>query len=326
MFHFSNNLEVKTLNHIKQVWKRINFFQSAEMTEHYLKNTYKNLPNAHTKNYDNCYPFMYYLEQGEIFYKQANDSPLSIKPMLLFYGLVHLIKACLLTVDPFYPNSTSVLAHGVSARKRKKRDYLFFDDEIKIQRNGICTYFSEKMFHVKHLEGEKFKMGELLSLVAELDDVFSFVKGESTMVPFDDGIDAWIIPKEVAQSYFIDEKRLKELLNNKYPGNIDWKKNHSNTLLINKREMYHPPFRYHFDKQQLCLPNKFHQHDTLPDMLIHYLLLYNLSMISRYETEWWFEQLKTTPNSDMIFIQSFLDVTERKGPYLIYQFLMERMK
>ena len=29
----------------------------------------------------------------------------------------------------------------------------------------------------------------------------------------------------------------------------------------------------------------------LPELLIHYLLLYNLSMISRYETDWWYDLL-----------------------------------
>ncbi|MFK4996570.1 YaaC family protein [Bacillus sp. N9] len=119
---------------------------------------------------------------------------------------------------------------------------------------------------------------------------------------------------------------MKGILNNKHPRNIDWRRNSPNTLLFKKVDTYHPPFRYHFDKQKVCLPNKLHKHLELPDMLIHYLLLYNLSMISRYETEWWFEQLKTTPNSDAIFIQTYLDVTERKGPYLIYQFLMKNMK
>ena len=36
----------------------------------------------------------------------------------------------------------------------------------------------------------------------------------------------------------------------------------------------------------------------LPELISHYLILYNLSMIARYETEWWSELLKTTPNDD----------------------------
>ena len=57
------------------------------------------------------------------------------KPMLLFYGMGQLFKACLLTIDPNYPESTSVLAHGVTTRKRKKQGYQFLEDEVKIQKN-----------------------------------------------------------------------------------------------------------------------------------------------------------------------------------------------
>src|SRR5690606_23446367 len=108
MFHFSNNLEVLSLYIEGDIWKRFSIFQSAETTQHFLKKCYTTLKieESEAKSYDNCYAFMYYLEQGEVFYKQAAISPLSVRPILLFYGLIHLIKACLLTVDPLYPNST----------------------------------------------------------------------------------------------------------------------------------------------------------------------------------------------------------------------------
>ena len=61
---------------------------------------------------------------------------------------------------------------------------------------------------------------------------------------------------------------------------------------------------------------------NFPELLIHYLLLYNLSMIARYETEWWGELTKMMPNHDYPFIDSFLQVTLEKGPFLIYQYLV----
>ncbi|MBS4179776.1 YaaC family protein [Lederbergia citrea] len=310
------------------IWKRLNFFQSADTTQRFLKNGYHNLGvnDAELKSYDNCYPFMYYLEQGELFYNQAALSPFSIKPILLFYGLVHLLKACILTTDPFYPSSTSVLAHGVSARKRKKRQYYFYHDEIKIQKYGLCPHFSEQMFHVKHLEGEKFIMGELFSLVAELDDAFLFIKGKSNMIVLQrSNTNLITIPREASDLYHMDDKRLKQYLNDKYKGGqISWQgENDAEQLTFERKEAIKPPFRENIFKQVTCLPARLHSNNTLPDMIIHYLILYNLSMIARYETEWWFELIKTTPNSDYPFIKTFLDITEKKGPFLVYQYLMQ---
>lgn len=308
------------------IWKRINLFQSAETTQSYLKNCYNGLDLMETKSYDNCYSFMYYLEQGQTFYKQASLSPLSLKPILLFYGLIHLIKASLLTIDPYYPNSTSVLAHGVSTRKRKKRHYRFFQDEIKVQKYGLCTFFAEQMFHVKHLEGEKFKMADLLALVTELDETFAFTKGKTNMIPLLEHNDRCEIPSEVQECYYMNKNRLKEYLNEKSSTKISWVESESENLIFKKQVQTHPPFRIHIFKKHITLPATLHPYLYLPDMIIHYLILYNLSMISRYETEWWMELIKTTPNEDYVFIHSFLEITEKKCPYLIEQFLFREKK
>lgn len=326
MFHFSNYLEVIYLDTIHDSWKRIHFFHSADTTQKFLSKCYTKLKinDAETKSYDNCYPFIYYLEQGEAFYKEASKAPLSIKPIMLYYGLIHLIKACLLTVDPFYPSSTSVLAHGVSTRKRKKRNYKFLDDEIKVQKNGLCSYFSEQLFHVKQLEGEKFKMADLLFLVVELDDIYYFLTNKKNMISLEQTDEkTCIIPKKIEELYFMDSRRLKEYLDHKCEGNILWENNKSSLLSLEKSITVPAPFRWHLKKQNLYLPSRIQPFSNLPDLIIHYLLLYNLSMISRYETEWWMELIKTTPNSDFPFITEFLDITEEKSPFLIERFLNE---
>ncbi len=51
---------------------------------------------------------------------------------------------------------------------------------------------------------------------------------------------------------------------------------------------------------------------SLPEIHAHYLLLYNLSMISRYETEWWSELLHSYPSKAYTFILEFLSVSAEK--------------
>ncbi|MEH7304285.1 YaaC family protein [Neobacillus drentensis] len=45
------------------------------------------------------------------------------------------------------------------------------------------------------------------------------------------------------------------------------------------------------------------------------LLIYNLSMIARYETEWWRELTKMMQNRDYPFIWSLLNVTMQKDHF-----------
>lgn len=132
----------------KNISNKFIVFHSADTAQQLLYRCYvkQEREDAVQKSYTNCYPFLYYLEHGQNFYSTARHAPLSIKPVLLFYGMVQLLKACLLTVDADYPESTSVLAHGVSTRKRKKQGYEFLDDEVKVQKTDCSLIFLKKCF------------------------------------------------------------------------------------------------------------------------------------------------------------------------------------
>lgn len=56
---------------------------------------------------------------------------------------------------------------------------------------------------------------------------------------------------------------------------------------------------------------------TLPEILIYYALLYQLSMICRYETEWWGELLYSFSSNDLPLIEQFLSITTDKCPLLL---------
>lgn len=307
-----------------QVWEQLNYFHSAEITQKFLNNCYKNMlsENTEMKSYENCYPFIYFLQHGELYYTQSENSPTAIKPVLLFYGLIHLIKACLLTVDPNYPETTSVLAHGVSSRKRKKQQYQFIHDEIKIQKMGLCTHFAKKMFHVEQLDGEKIEMKNLFLQIPELDDFFTF-NHEKSMYCIKRQKNKFFIPIEILDNYHLTLDSFIRFLRQKNCmdiNSIDYDK--KNIILETSRDSIPSlPFHFHLYKDCFCLPISQTQYMHYPELIIHYLLLYNLSMIARYETEWWCELLKTTPNNDFPLINTFLSITAQKTPYLIYQFL-----
>jgi hypothetical protein len=305
------------------------YFFSASTSQDFLKNCYQklNLEQAEQKSYENSYPFIYYLEHGQVYYEQAEKAPLIIKPILFFYGLVHLVKACILTVDPNYPETTSVLAHGVSTRKRKKQQYNFFQDEVKFQKSGLFPYMGEKMFHMKHLEGEKATMGELFSQIPELNYLYSQTEGRNTFLEVKQKKDLFILPKKILDSFHMTESRFIEYMQSKSDSKIELQgseESYLNLLMKNINTYNYKPFRYSPENSKFYLPLAKEGLIDYPELLIHYLLLYNLSMIARYETEWWSELIKMMPNKDYPFIQSFLQITAKKGPYLIYQYLVDK--
>jgi hypothetical protein len=307
------------------VWESLSCFHSAEMAQKYLKKCYQklSLKEADVQSYNNCYPFIYYLEQGELYFKQALITPLSIQPILLFYGYIHLIKACVLTIDPFYPQNTSVLAHGVTSRKRKKQQYSFLKDEIKIQKNGLLSHFAQEMFHVKHLEAEKFQMGELLSVIPEMKETFQMVLNKQTQFSLTQQNQTLSFSDEVLDHYHMSEDRFIQFLKEKTENKV--KVQGGRELLLEHVQGELLPIRWNIRTNQFSLPADRSEAYNLPEPIIHYLLLYNLSMIARYETEWWSELIKSNASDDYPIIKNFLCLSLEKPMVLIRNYLLSKM-
>ena len=316
--------------HSYKNFQSFSHFFSASDTQKYLQNCYQKagLENAEQKGYENSYPFIYYLEHAQIYYEQAEQSPLLIKPILLFYGFVHLIKACILTKCPNYPENTSVLSHGVSSRKRKKQQYEFFEDEVKYQKNGLFPYMLEHMFHLKHIEGDKITMCKLLQQIPELSPMFQRLEKQTTFIKIPLQQSSFAFPIEVIDPYHMTENRFIEYIHSKSSDTLVFQKSQNGCLIF---DCFNPqlrllPLKYHYEEQGFYFSMLRGELLNFPELISHYLLLYNLSMISRYETEWWSELLKMMPNKDYPFIVRFLEITLEKGPFLAYQFLMEQLR
>ncbi|KAA0543141.1 hypothetical protein FZW96_20800 [Bacillus sp. BGMRC 2118] len=318
------------------IWQSYTPFHSSANVQEFLYRIYSRnkLEDAEKKSYNNCYPFIYYIDHGKSYFSLSEQAPLSIKPVLLFYGMTQLVKACLLTVDPEYPESTSVLAHGVSTRKRKKQSYDFLKDEVKIQKNGLFSHFAEKLFHVEHLDGEKLNMISLLKRIPELRQLFLFSYQEEVSFPLSKVREqTYLLKYNILDKYHMTEDRFKGFLNDniKKSSLIEFdKSNHTFTISFTGGSCLSPidchPFYFNQQDGTYFIPSERELTTYFPEMMIHFLLLYNLSMISRYETEWWSELLQHISTKDLPFIQQFIQTTTYKIPYLISEFLHELNK
>ncbi|WP_459503896.1 YaaC family protein [Bacillus sp. C1] len=317
-------------------WQQLSFFFSSQHVQHYLARCYEKLPieNAEKKSFENCYPFIYYLEHGKSYYELCKTAPFSIQPMLLFYGMSQLLKACLLTVDPNYPESTTVLAHGVTTRKRKKQGYQFLEDEVKVQKNGLFSHVAEQMFHMKHLEAEKFIMLELLARIPELKNLFRHSQKEQMLYKINIVDEHHIsFPSAMLDRLHMTKERFSRYIETSCKHlSIQYassKTIESNLLFSASPKTWNPlystPLSYDYESNIYYWPITNDPRNCkpfFPEPLIHYLLLYNLSMISRYETDWWYDLLGSYASEDYPFIYQFLGISARKIPYYVLLFLL----
>lgn len=306
------------------------YLKSQQTAQKFLKACYQyeQCDHPEVKSYENCESFLYYLDHGEQFYTSGKRSPIMVKPILYFYGMVHLLKACLLTVRPDYPESTKILAHGLSARKRKKKDYSFLEDEVKVQQNGLFPYFSKYLFSIEHMTPDRMSMRFLLSFIPELIPLFQFQNEQKLIEIGHLSSDRLIFPNSILDRYYIGSttfiNRLKVFLPHfKESRSLD-DQQLIEIKLAKPLTIPQGPFFLHADTQALYFPVDRDHFLPISEVMIHYLLLYNLSMVSRYETGWWGDLLATKATNDYPFIYEFLNVTAKKMPLFLGQYLYQK--
>ncbi|AKQ71141.1 YaaC family protein [Bacillus sp. FSL W8-0445] len=310
-------------------WKDLKLFYSVETAQHFLEMVYKNqgMEDAKKNSYKNGERFIFFLKHAEAFYKQAKIATLEIKPILLFYGMAQLLKACLLTTDPSYPSHTSVLAHGVTTRKRKKQNYRFYEDEVKIQRNGLCMHVIRSLFQLSGLEDERFNMKQLLARIPEINKVLAFQRKPNPIVKaaVEDRL-IWL-PSETPDAYNMSSKRFIEHV--EYHLNWSFCREEKEGIIFSAAQKECRPststtLLYDLEHGAYYFPAERDRFLKLPEILVHYLVAYNLSMIARYETEWWYDLLLQSASDDYVIIQQFLHIVESKFPYYIAELLIRK--
>ncbi|MFS0784106.1 YaaC family protein [Bacillus sp. 1P06AnD] len=317
--------------HLNDSWDLFQLFKAHSHTQLFLSRTYQQnrIEEYHTYSYQNSPAFIYHIESAELFYKQASHSPSMLKPILLFYGLVQLIKAAILTQDPLYPSSTTLLAHGVTTRKLKKQHYSFLRDEVKIQQKGLFGYMSEIMFHMKHLEKDKFMMGSLLGEIPEMAGSLEFFGLEKGFTLNKMSDCQYRCNHRVLDTFHMTAERFQEFLSTNYPFSIKVKETGKDKIELFFSAPFDPNtcscLKYNLPSNTCYISRKndFHS-EQLSELMVHYLLLYNLSMIARYETEWWMDLHHTKPTEDYPLIEQFLGCTQLKSPYLVSEWLLKK--
>lgn len=301
------------------------YLNSQQTAQEYLYKSYQKIgeKDAESKSYQNCNAFLYYLQHGKKFYENGQKLDMALQPILLFYGMGHLIKAVLLTKRPDYPESTAMMAHGVSSRKRKKKHYKFIDDEVKIQHKGLFPYMSEHLYHMKSFPFEKISMKRLFSLIPDLVSLFSFHEEIHLIKIGKLGTTYLSFPETILDSYHLTKNSFVNRLTPYLPKIVNISS--ENQKIIFELEdsfikQQRGPFFIHMD-QTIYFPKERDAFIPISEIMVHYLLLYNLSMVSRYEAEWWGDLLVNKSEIDYPLITQFLNVTAQKVPFMLGEML-----
>ncbi|WP_340082903.1 YaaC family protein [Terribacillus sp. FSL K6-0262] len=311
--------------HDENVSTFFSYLEAEDAALTFLQNSYRHLdiPDAETRSYQNISAFLAYLEHGKSYYAYGKNAPLLMKPVLLFYGMTHFMKASLLLTRPAYPESTADLAHGLSTRKRKKRDYQFILDEVMLQQRGLFPYFSRYVCKRDIPAVKKVSMGDMLRLIPELQDLLSLQQEKRSLVEAGRKKDIIVLPDCLLDDFQYTKRRFLAFLQS-----YSYQATEQAPLSLQPPDslwqaagpLFYNPLsqQYYFIRQSYW--SGFHE------CMAHYALSYNLSMICRYEAEWWMDLLHINRRNEYPLIMRFLEITADKFPLLIGSYMLKHFQ
>lgn len=322
-------------------WKTLRFLETEPTARKYLSVCYQGMGLEHPDRlaYQQSTRFLYLWKQARQFYTTAAVSDLSIQPLLLFYGCTHLLKGMLLTRDPSYPQNSRVLQHGVTTRKLKRSAYILTEDEVRPQKEGFFAHLTH-LFHLTPIQ-DRYLVHDLFACIPGVSEAYALITGKkplwlrvevSPILPEKDprdvftssGDSALIFPDSREGPLTYSTETFVQYIRRLAPStskmdNIRWREGISKELLLSQSALsqleQHPLFRvkgnavYFWNGPSDSLP--------LPEWASHYLLLYLLSMLCRYETEWWGELTLTHGFAERFLVEHFLEHHTNTFPIII---------
>ncbi|BAU26264.1 YaaC-like protein [Aneurinibacillus soli] len=332
-------------NPTEKMWASYLYFENEPTTKQFLQSAYEKqeYKKANVLAFTNATKFIYYIKQARQYYQSAKQSDLLVRPLLLYYGMGSLLKAYILTRDPFYPATTKVLQHGITSRKIKKNYYSLAEDEVRIQKDGLLPYFHSLL--QKEPLYDKYQLSNLLALLPELQPVYQRVYRKTSLLPvtlspsldFSQSCTVLYLSEEVLDYahltynsfiYYINRynkgRGSFSALNADIPSGIiqlEWHHPTCTNVKENGNGFENELFSSNY-KGEFFYNISTDKNYMVNEIEIHYMVMYIISMLCRYETEKWGEIVFSFTSEDMYVIQEFLTISTRKFPNIIYDLLL----
>ncbi|WP_396125773.1 YaaC family protein [Brevibacillus laterosporus] len=347
---YSENKGVIFSMSLQDVWQQLSIMETEPTSRSFLTASYHRmgLQNPEKHAFQNSTRFLYTWMQARHYYEMAAKSSLLIKPLLLFYGCVHLLKGLILAKDPDYPQNSRMLQHGVTARKVKKNPYHLLDDEMKPQKEGFFPHLC-RLLSI-HPISDRYRVSDLFLSIPELREEMDHFQKPSPWVavsimterPF-----VFALPHASQGALSYSDETLQHYLNRLFAATNNQGTSGSFPLFCTLRQntdkarftlpstssvsnqgrlfecddrvslFEHPLFSID-QNRNIYLWNDIDNH-PVPQFANHYLLLYGLSMLCRYESELWGDLVLSHQYAEKLLIERFCKHHMGIFPYMVEQ-------
>lgn len=308
----------------KELWNQFKQFENYGVCLNYLKKC---------KKFDNSEKFKFraslmkhYITQAKEYYLSAKEASVLTKPTLLYYGASCLVKALIIAKSCDHDHSTG---HGVKVIKSNTDDLLGF--RIKpVKGTFLQLYQILENKNIKLIKSIDFNLEDLFSFIPELKDDFENIFNKKSLAIKVDRIkdeDGEYLFYE--GDYFRDLSILNDFINNipHFDKYYFYPSFFSNGISCFKKPMSDDDIVLRNIVGEEFLVSSLQSGESpvyLSQISVHFLILYLLSMLSRYYVNLWLGENSSDESRYFYIIEKFLDISERKFPNLILNEILDK--
>jgi hypothetical protein len=304
---------------VKEIWSRLSFFESEYNSKEFLKKF--SLADDDLGNLARNLAFT--MRTAREYYEAADRTTILTQPLLVFYGMTALAKTLFMSTHGKKSPSTK---HGL--QKVKEWTGAFAELSVDISKDGTFPQF-HGCYSKENFYKLTFSMKELMSLVPEVKVEFETVYNEKSRAVriLKNGRSVHVVDSELNR--YVD--LAKQIFS--IPGVNETYLPHAqeigNKLILHysgiNPQAKDPAMRAVTGEEYLVLPlNRNGNNVSVPEMSIHFLIMYLLGMLSRYQPEEWGEIIKGEETGEIYIVRKFLETTTRKFPNLVLNELRNR--
>jgi hypothetical protein len=265
----------------------------------------------------------YTMRTAREYYEAASRVTTLTQPLLISYGMTALSKAVFMST---HGKKSPSKRHGL--RKVEEWTGTFAELSAEVMKDGTFPQF-HGCYSREGLDKLTFSVKDLFSLVPEVKVEFETVYHEKSRALKIQRRHDRVLVVDSELDQYVDLSKLIFAI----PGMHDVYLPHSQQL-ENKLVLFYsginlgakdPSIRAISGDEYLVLPlSKSSGIVCIPEMTVHFILMYLLGMLSRYQPKEWGEIIEGEETGEIYVVQKFLDTTIRKFPNLTLNELRNR--
>lgn len=331
---------IRTDQPTKEFWSSLSYFESQHNCKEYLKGKFT-LSSRKLEDISN--ELTYAIRTSKEYYHAADQVSILTQPLQIYYGMTHLSKSLFIAT---YGKKSPSKSHGLQ-KIGKWNEKSLVDMCVKVLKDGTFPQLHSSYCREK-LRGATFRIGEIFSVVPELKASFESVykqKSNALRITRPRSGLVHVIDPELEKYGFLlhfkdgeDYHRIlkhnREILSRIEGINEKYEISASvqpfvHALVLGEKwkseDVEDPAFLTVSGEEYFVMSlRKGEEYVTPPELSSHFLIMYILGMLSRYEPRKWGEIVKGEESGDIYVIQKFLETTKRKFPNLILNELEDK--